>query len=71
MSKESVMKLEGKVIEVLPNAIFRVELENGHVLLSYLAGKMRQYDIKITMGDAVEVEVTPYDLSRGRIVRRK
>lgn len=71
MAKEDLMKLEGEVVEVLPNAIFRVKLPNDHVILCYISGKMRQNDIKITMGDTVELELTPYDLSRGRIVRRR
>lgn len=71
MAKEDTIKLEVLVIDVLPNATFKVELENGHTILSYIAGKMRQHEIRIIMGDRVEVEMTPYDLSRGRIVRRK
>lgn len=71
MPKESVLKFEGEVIDVLPNATFKVKLENGVEVLSYVAGKMRQYEIRIIMGDRVELEMTPYDLSRGRIVRRK
>jgi translation initiation factor IF-1 len=71
MPKESVLKFEGEVIDVLPNATFKVKLENGVEVLSYVAGKMRQYEIRIIMGDRVDVEMTPYDLSRGRIVRRK
>jgi len=70
MAKADVMKLEGEVVEILPNANFRVKLPNDHVVLGYISGKMRQNDIKITMGDTVEIELTPYDLSRGRIVRR-
>ena len=65
------MRLEGEVIDVLPNATFKVKLENGIEVLSYVAGKMRQYEIRIIMGDRVELEMTPYDLTRGRIVRRK
>jgi len=71
MAKEDTIKLEGLVIDVLPNATFKVELENGHTVLSYIAGKMRQHEIRIIMGDRVEVEMTPYDLTKGRIVRRK
>jgi translation initiation factor IF-1 len=71
MAKESTMKFEGEVIDVLPNATFKVKLENGVEVLSYVAGKMRQYEIRIIMGDRVELEITPYDLTRGRIVRRK
>ncbi len=71
MAKESTIKLEGEVIDVLPNATFKVKLENGVEVLSYVAGKMRQYEIRIIMGDRVELEMTPYDLTRGRIIRRK
>ena len=71
MSKDGIFKLEGEVIDVLPNATFKVKLENGLVVYSYLAGKMRQHQIRILMGDRVDVELTPYDLSKGRIVRRK
>ncbi len=71
MAKESTIKLEGEVIDVLPNATFKVKLENGHTVLSYVSGRMRQFEIRILMGDRVELEMTPYDLNRGRIVRRK
>jgi translation initiation factor IF-1 len=71
MAKESTIKLEGEVIDVLPNATFKVKLENGHTVLSYVSGRMRQYEIRILMGDRVELEITPYDLNRGRIIRRK
>ena len=71
MAKESTIKIEGDVIDVLPNATFRVKLDNGMVVLSYVSGKMRQYEIRILLGDRVELEMSPYDLSRGRIVRRK
>ena len=71
MAKEDSFKVEGEVVDVLPNATFRVKLENGIEVLSYVSGKMRQYEIRILMGDKVDVEMTPYDLSRGRIVRRK
>jgi translation initiation factor IF-1 len=71
MAKESTIKLEGEVIDVLPNATFKVKLENGHTVLSYVSGRMRQYEIRILMGDRVELEMTPYDLNRGRIIRRK
>lgn len=70
MPKESVVKVEGEVIDVLPNATFKVKLDNGIEILSYIAGRLRQYEIRIVMGDKVSVEITPYDLSRGRIVRR-
>ncbi len=71
MAKEDSFKVEGEVIDVLPNATFKVKLENGVEVLSYVSGKMRQYEIRILMGDRVDVEMTPYDLTRGRIVRRK
>lgn len=71
MAKEDTFKVEGEVVDVLPNATFRVKLENGIEVLSYISGKMRQYEIRILMGDKVDVEMTPYDLSRGRIIRRK
>ena len=70
MSKEDNIVFVGKVIQVLPNARFKVQLENGHVLLAYVGGKMRKFEIRIIMGDEVQVEVTPYDLTQGRIVRR-
>ena len=69
--EENTFKVEGEIIDVLPNTTFKVRLENGLEVLSYLAGKMRQHEIRILMGDRVDVEMTPYDLSRGRIVRRK
>lgn len=71
MAKESTIRLEGEIVDVLPNANFRVKLENGAVILAYVAGKMRQYEIRILMGDMVDVDISPYDVSRGRIVRRK
>lgn len=71
MAKDDIIKLEGQVVDVLPNATFKVQLENGHTVLSYVAGKMRQHEIRIIMNDVVEVEISSYDLSRGRIVRRK
>ena len=71
MSNKDTIKLEGEIIDVLPNATFKVKLENGAIVFSYLAGKMRQHQIRILMGDKVDVELTPYDLSKGRIVRRK
>ena len=63
--------MEGEVIQVLPNAKFKVKLDNQHVLTAYVGGKMRKFEIRIIMGDRVEVEISPYDLSNGRIVRRK
>lgn len=71
MGKEDVIEVEGKVIEPLPNAMFRVELENGHKVLAHISGKMRMHFIRIIPGDTVTVELSPYDLSRGRIVYRK
>ena len=70
MSKEAVIEAEGKVIEVLPGTNFRVELTNGHVIVAYLSGKLRKNYIKILEGDAVKVELSPYDLTKGRIVWR-
>ena len=70
MAKEEGIQVEGTVIESLPNATFRVELENGHRLLAHISGKMRMHFIKILPGDKVTVEMSPYDLSRGRIVYR-
>jgi len=67
---EDKITLEGTVIEALPGTQFRVELENGHEVLAYLSGKMRKYYIRILLGDKVQVELTPYDLSRGRITYR-
>lgn len=71
MAKEEAIKLEGEIIECLPNASFRVQLDNGPVVLGLISGKMRQYAIKILLGDRVDIEFSPYDLTRGRIVRRK
>ena len=68
MAKEEGIQVEGTVVEALPNATFRVELENGHRLLAHISGKMRMHFIKILPGDKVTVEMSPYDLSRGRIV---
>ncbi|MFP7697192.1 translation initiation factor IF-1 [Trueperella sp. LYQ143] len=68
--KEGVIEVEGRVTEALPNAMFRVELENGHMVLAHISGKMRQHYIKILPEDRVVVELTPYDLNRGRIVYR-
>lgn len=71
MSKEDAIEVEGKVLEPLPNAMFRVELENGHKVLAHISGKMRMHFIKILPGDKVLVELSPYDLSRGRIIYRE
>ena len=70
MAKEEPIKVDGKVLETLPNAMFKVELENKHVLLAHISGKMRMHFIKILPGDSVTVEISPYDLSRGRITYR-
>jgi len=70
MAKEGVIRTEGKVVETLPNAMFRVELENGHRILAHISGKMRMHFIKILQGDKVKVEMSPYDLTKGRIVYR-
>jgi len=70
MAKEEGVQVEGTVIEPLPNAMFRVELENGHKVLAHISGKMRMHFIKILPGDKVTVELSPYDLTRGRIVYR-
>ncbi|HSB07122.1 MAG TPA: translation initiation factor IF-1 [Thermodesulfobacteriota bacterium] len=71
MPKEEAITVEGKVLETLPNAMFRVELENGHKVLAHISGKMRMHFIKILPGDKVTVELSPYDLTRGRIVFRE
>jgi translation initiation factor IF-1 len=70
VAKEEAITVEGKVVETLPNAMFRVELENGHRVLAHISGKMRMHFIKILVGDKVSVELSPYDLSRGRIIYR-
>ena len=70
MAKEEGVQVEGTVVEPLPNAMFRVELENGHKVLAHISGKMRMHFIRILPGDKVLVELSPYDLSRGRIVYR-
>jgi translation initiation factor IF-1 len=70
MAKEDVIEMEGVVNEVLPDTRFRVELQNGHVLIAYLSGKMRKHRIRILAGDKVSLELTPYDLSKGRITFR-
>jgi translation initiation factor IF-1 len=70
LSKEEAIEVEGTVVEPLPNAMFRVELDNSHVVLAHISGKMRKYYIRILPGDRVTVELSPYDLSRGRITYR-
>ena len=69
-TKEDAIVLEGTIVESLPNAMFRVELENGHKVLAHISGKMRMHYIRILPGDKVQVELTPYDLTRGRITYR-
>ena len=71
MAKEDAIEVEGSVVETLPNAMFRVELKNGHRILAHISGKMRMHFIKILPGDKVIVELSPYDLKRGRIVFRE
>jgi len=71
MAKEDLIETEGKIIEALPNAMFRVELENGHVVLAHVSGKMRMNFIRILPGDKVKLELSPYDLTRGRIIARE
>jgi translation initiation factor IF-1 len=71
MAKEEPIQVEGTVIETLPNAMFRVEIEGGHIVLAHVSGKMRMHYIKILPGDKVVLELSPYDLSRGRIIYRK
>lgn len=70
MAKEDVIEMQGEVMETLPNATFRVKLENGHVVLGHISGKMRMHYIRILPGDKVTVQLTPYDLTKGRIVFR-
>ncbi|MCX6827126.1 MAG: translation initiation factor IF-1 [candidate division Zixibacteria bacterium] len=70
MTKEDTIQVEGKVLEPLPNAMFKVELDNGHVVLAHISGKMRMHFIKILPGDRVTLELSPYDLTRGRITYR-
>jgi translation initiation factor IF-1 len=71
MAKEDVIEMEGTVVDTLPNTMFRGELENGHVVTAHISGKMRKHYIRILTGDKVKVELTPYDLSKGRIVYRE
>jgi translation initiation factor IF-1 len=70
MAKEEAIQMEGVIVETLPNTTFRVELENGHIVTAHISGKMRKNYIRILKGDKVTVELTPYDLSKGRIVYR-
>lgn len=71
MAKEEAIVVQAKVLETLPNAMFRLELDNGHKVLGYVSGKMRMHFIRILPGDTVTVELSPYDLTRGRITRRE
>ena len=71
MAKEEAIKMNGVVKETLPNTIFRVELENGHMITAHISGKMRKHYIRILTGDTVIVEMTPYDLTKGRIIFRE
>ena len=70
MAKEDVIEMNGTVIDTLPNTMFRVELENGHIVTAHISGKMRKHYIRILTGDKVMVEMTPYDLNKGRIIYR-
>lgn len=70
MSKEDLIEFDGQVLELLPNAMFRVKLENEHLLLAHTSGKMRKNRIRILVGDRVRVEMTPYDLTKGRVIFR-
>jgi translation initiation factor IF-1 len=70
MAKEQAIRVDGTILETLPNATFQVQLENGHKVLAHVSGKMRMHFIKILPGDKVTIEISPYDLSRGRIVYR-
>jgi translation initiation factor IF-1 len=70
VAKEEAIEVEGKVIESLPNGMFRVQLEQGNIILGYLSGKIRKYRIRVLIGDRVTVELSPYDLNKGRIIYR-
>ncbi|MFQ5659879.1 MAG: translation initiation factor IF-1 [Gammaproteobacteria bacterium] len=70
MAKEDQIEMEGTVIETLPNTMFRVELDNGHIVTAHISGKMRKHYIRILTGDKVTIEMTPYDLTKGRITYR-
>ena len=71
MAKEAAIEVEGVVKEALPNTTFRVELQNGHIIMAHLSGKMRKHYIRIVPGDSVKVELSPYDLNKGRIIFRE
>jgi translation initiation factor IF-1 len=70
MAKEESIEMQGKIIDTLPNTMFRVELENGHIVIAHISGRMRKHYIRILTGDKVTVQLTPYDLSKGRITYR-
>ena len=70
MSKEEVVEFRGKVVEILPNSMFRVRLEDDHVIIAYSSGKIRQNKIKILLGDSVTIAISPYDITRGRVIYR-
>ena len=70
MGKDGIIELDGKCLEVLPNQMYKVELENGHTVIAYAAGKMKKNKIRVLMGDRVKVEISPYDLSKGRVTFR-
>ena len=70
MAKDDVIEMEGTVVETLPNTMFRVQLENGHIVIAHISGRMRKHYIRILTGDKVKVEMTPYDLTKGRITYR-
>lgn len=70
MAKEDSIEMDGVVVETLPNTMFRVELENGHIVTAHISGRMRKHYIRILTGDKVKIELTPYDLSKGRIIYR-
>ena len=71
MAKEDQIEMEGTIVETLPNAMFRVELDNGHIITAHISGKMRKNYIRILTGDKVTIEMTPYDLTKGRIIYRE
>lgn len=71
MAKEDVIEMEGTIVDTLPNTMFRVELDNGHIVTAHISGKMRKHYIRILTGDRVTVELTPYDLTKGRITYRQ
>lgn len=71
MAKEDQIEMEGKIVETLPNTMFRVELDNGHIITAHISGKMRKNYIRILTGDKVTIEMTPYDLTKGRIIYRE